>query len=574
MFYTTPMLAGWLKSCVTSSRLGNAWPACSGGIVLLDGRSGELPSECLYIGDVNTVTEALAGHLNPEKPYILICAGSSPELEAMPLPDGVTLLLTGLDLLSLYNEVQYHVHKFLDWERSLQKAVLSNEGFQCILDSAYAGMQATLVMLNTGYKVLGGCYEPELSVPLTEELRQNGYLSFESFKELSGHADGQDGRNDDLGYIEYAVPEAGLLTIIWPIEYEHTVVGRLVAVMRQNGLVPVFKDQCRILIAYLREYMLSGRSASYGGNAAFSSLVADLLELRLTDPDELRERLKQVPLLVQSYYHPLVVAFPGGKGPAFPPRDEGQFPSREQPPDIPWNYVISQLQRIFPFSNITIYRNEILILVRKTDRSTRYELDIENVTHILSYYNGFMAVGNYSKFLTSLASVYHQARAAIRLGLAMREDPGQRVFYYEDYAIYHQIELATQSLKNEYGLVNLVYLCHPALIRLLRHDRRHHNDLCHVLYVYLTTDRNAAEASRRLYLHRNTMLYKIAKIEEILEQSLDDSMFRIRLLYSYHVLEYATRYLKVDILELFKGKLPDAMPQRSPAEDAPGASAH
>lgn len=194
--------------------------------------------------------------------------------------------------------------------------------------------------------------------------------------------------------------------------------------------------------------------------------------------------------------------------------------------------------------------------MRKTSRSSRFEFDVDAVTHILSYYNGYMAVGNYSKFLTSLAPIYHQTRSAVRLGLTLGGNPKQRVFYYEDYAIYQEIELAAMGLKNIYGITNYVYLCHPALIRLLRYDRKHDNNLCRVLYVYLTTDRNAAEAARELYLHRNTMLYKISKIEEILGQSLDDCMFRSRLLYSYYVLEYVTRYLKIDILNLYKGQKP------------------
>ena len=548
MFYTPSMLVGWLKSCIVSSRLGSSWPDCSGGIVLLNDWKSVLPPECLYIGDPRTVQDALCRKLVPDEPYLFICAGSSPELDALPLPDHITLIQTDLDLLGLYNKVQYHVHRFLEWERSLQRAVLSNEGFQKILDCAYDGMRVTMVMLNAGYKVLAGCYEPGLRDPLIDQLQQDGYLSFDQFKEITGHVGEREPSADELGYIEYASAASGLSTSMWPIEYEDTVVGRLVVVLRTDVLEPLYPDLCRVLIHYLREYMLSGRSASYGGNAAFSSLVADLIEFRLRDPEELEERLKQVPLVIRSYYHPLVVAFPNETEPAFPKQGEGPFAPVAAPPNIPWNYVVSQLQQIFPFSNITIYRNEILILARKTSPSPRYEFDTEAVTHILDYYNGYMAVGNYSKFLTSLAPIYQQTRATIRLGRAMCGDPRQRVFYYEDYAVYQQIELATLGLKDIYGITDYIYLCHPSLIRLLRHDRKHDSELCHVLYVYLTTDRNAAEAARELYLHRNTMLYKISKIEEILGQSLDDPMLRSRLLYSYHVLEYIERYLKLDVL--------------------------
>ena len=558
MFYTPAMLAGWLRKCIISSHIGTSYPQCSGGIVLLNDWKDQLPSECLYIGEPDAVLRSITRKLIPQKSYIFLCAGASPELESLVLPKQITLIITDLDLLGLYNKVQFHVHKFLDWDRSLQQAVLSNEGFQKILDSAYAGMKTTLVMLNSGYKVLAACYDPSLKDPLTIELQEFGYLSFESVKEINKDIENCNRHSGSFGYTEYISNQSGLNTIMWPIEYENTVVGRLVVVMNSTSPAPNYVDLCRILIHYLRQYMLSGRSASYGGNALFGSLAADLIEMKLTDPDELAERIKQVPLMIKNYYHTLVVSFPGDPGPDFPPQEnEEPFSSPSaMVPNIPWNYVVTQLQQIFPFSNITIYHSEILILVRKTDRSPRFQFDVDAVTRILSYYNGYMAVGNFSKYLTSLSPIYHQTRATIRLGRALAQNPKQRVFYYEDFAIYHEIELATLGWRNVYGITNYVYLCHPALISLLRYDRKHNNDLCRVLYVYLTTDRNAAEAARVLYLHRNTMLYKISKIEEIIGQSLDNAMLRTRLLYSYYVLEYTARYLNLDILELRRGRPP------------------
>lgn len=558
MFYTPAMLAGWLRKCIISSHISTSYPQCSGGIVLLNDWKDQLPSECLYIGEPDAVLRSITQKLIPQKSYIFLCAGASPELESLVLPEQITLIITDLDLLGLYNKVQFHVHKFLDWDRSLQQAVLSNEGFQKILDSAYAGMKTTLVMLNSGYKVLAACYAPSLKDPLTIELQEFGYLSFESVKEINKDIENCNRHSGSFGYTEYISNQSGLNTIMWPIEYENTVVGRLVVVMNSTSPAPNYVDLCRILIHYLRQYMLSGRSASYGGNALFGSLAADLIEMKLTDPDELAERIKQVPLMIKNYYHTLVVSFPGDPGPDFPPQEnEEPFSSPSaMVPNIPWNYVVSQLQQIFPFSNITIYHSEILILVRKTDKSPRFQFDVDAVTRILSYYNGYMAVGNFSKYLTSLSPIYHQTRATIRLGRALAQNPKQRVFYYEDFAIYHEIELATMGWRNVYGITNYVYLCHPALISLLRYDRKHNNDLCRVLYVYLTTDRNAAEAARVLYLHRNTMLYKISKIEEIIGQSLDNAMLRTRLLYSYYVLEYTARYLNLDILELRRGHPP------------------
>lgn len=281
MFYSPAMLTGWLKSCIVSAKVGTSYPQCTGGIVLLNDWKSILPSECLYIGDLSTVYDAITRKLAPDVPYIFLCAGNSLELDALPLPEQVTLIQTDLDLLGLYNKAQFHIHKFLDWDRTLQQAVLSNEGFQKILDAAYAGMQTTMVMLNAGYKVLAACYHTGLQDPLVTELQENGYLSFETVTEINTITGNQDVPNAQLPYIEYISPQSGLNIVIWPIIYEKTVVGRLMLISTGDTFSEKYAEPCRILSIYLQQYMLSGRSASYGGNAAFGSLVADLIELKL-----------------------------------------------------------------------------------------------------------------------------------------------------------------------------------------------------------------------------------------------------------------------------------------------------
>ena len=57
-------------------------------------------------------------------------------------------------------------------------------------------------------------------------------------------------------------------------------------------------------------------------------------------------------------------------------------------------------------------------------------------------------------------------------------------------------------------------------------------------------------AAKALFIHRNTMLNKIHKIEEIIDSSLDDPKLRERLLFSCRVIEYMSRYCHEDILVL------------------------
>jgi sugar diacid utilization regulator len=69
------------------------------------------------------------------------------------------------------------------------------------------------------------------------------------------------------------------------------------------------------------------------------------------------------------------------------------------------------------------------------------------------------------------------------------------------------------------------------LLKLKKYDEKNSSDLIKTLYVYLKSDRNIGKAAERLYIHRNTMKYRINRIEEILNCSLKDeeTIFNIKL---------------------------------------------
>ena len=50
---------------------------------------------------------------------------------------------------------------------------------------------------------------------------------------------------------------------------------------------------------------------------------------------------------------------------------------------------------------------------------------------------------------------------------------------------------------------------------LVAHDRERRGDLVRTLRVYFAAGTNASEAADRLYLHRNSLLYRLARIGEL-----------------------------------------------------------
>lgn len=78
-------------------------------------------------------------------------------------------------------------------------------------------------------------------------------------------------------------------------------------------------------------------------------------------------------------------------------------------------------------------------------------------------------------------------------------------------------------------------LLHPGLTRLRRYDERHGTDFYNTLYQYLLAERNVVATAKALFIHRNSMIYRLQRIQQLLDVDLDDPNMRLYLLLSYQI---------------------------------------
>ena len=65
--------------------------------------------------------------------------------------------------------------------------------------------------------------------------------------------------------------------------------------------------------------------------------------------------------------------------------------------------------------------------------------------------------------------------------------------------------------------------------RVEAYDRRHSSDLIRTLKVFFAANGNASEAADRLYLHRNSLPYRLARVQELTGLDLKDHQARLAL---------------------------------------------
>ena len=134
--------------------------------------------------------------------------------------------------------------------------------------------------------------------------------------------------------------------------------------------------------------------------------------------------------------------------------------------------------------------------------------------------------------------------STISLAKKLLLDPGERIYYQEKYCVYNTIDISARKFVELFCNDDMLLLAHPAIVRLTRYDKKHHNNLRDVLYNYLLYDRSVSSTATRLYMHRNTVLNKLKKIRELTGLDFSNENLRLRLIFSCQVLRYYERVCK------------------------------
>jgi DNA-binding PucR family transcriptional regulator len=110
-----------------------------------------------------------------------------------------------------------------------------------------------------------------------------------------------------------------------------------------------------------------------------------------------------------------------------------------------------------------------------------------------------------------LRNSFHQATEALQLARVQNETEG--VVSFEELGILHWLHHLPEDV-----LLGNAYF--QAVRKLAAHDDAHNSQLLGTLEAYLGSGGTATVAARELNLHRNTLSYRLQRIEELIDLDL------------------------------------------------------
>lgn len=147
----------------------------------------------------------------------------------------------------------------------------------------------------------------------------------------------------------------------------------------------------------------------------------------------------------------------------------------------------------------------------------------------------FVSIGVSYSFtrIENFAGHYEQALSA--LNMAGRLNCTDGVIQYGDYALYDLLDHCREGS-------NPGMFCHPALERLRQHDQKNSSELYKTLRCYVDTGGSIKETAEVLFIHRNSLAYRLDCIEKIVGIDINDPGTQYALRFSFDI----DRYMGLD----------------------------
>lgn len=144
-------------------------------------------------------------------------------------------------------------------------------------------------------------------------------------------------------------------------------------------------------------------------------------------------------------------------------------------------------------------------------------------------------VAGISQNFRSICTLRHHFNQALHsIDIGTRLGRKHLFFTYDAFSVYH--------LFQQYPMESLSAYCNQKIRELDNYDKIHNSELCTTLQVYFDNARSLSKTAEILFVHRNTVNYRIRKCFDMLDSKLLDGGEFFSIMFSLRLLEYEKKF--------------------------------
>lgn len=465
---------------------------------LIDGIQEDFQNDVLYIG----YYEQIASRKLPPQCVLV----RTPETEALVNKESDIALIEEKGLFYLSNLAK----AFVDASRSkglyaeLMDCAAQTKSITAFVNLSAAKLGNSVVLLDTDYKVLAYSNIYPIDDPLWEQNIRQGYCSYEFISAVNEMDIIKNAPKTPEPFVVtcYASPLRKLLSRIYR---NGQMIGTVIMLENENMLspshfemLPIISSAAGDIIARFAPYLLP--DSTLYQRLLFDFLIGTPIE-KLTRHIEKLSFPSHMCALRLNQTHEL-----------------GQKHLKEQ--------TAEKLKALFPGTQLALHENGIAAMLPLCEAS---EISQEQLLLLWDFAKSeYLSIGVSNAFtkIEDFALHYSQARRALEMETQLN---GQKIICrYLDYAFYDLLSSAKPS-------ENLSAFRHPALSLLQSYDKENNTELYNTLDSYLACGCNIKTTSEKLFIHRNSLAYRLRRIFELTQISPEDVSTRFLLEMSFRL---------------------------------------
>lgn len=482
--------------------------------------------------------------------FVCIC-NREEEPELNETEAGLILIQDLTTQTTLFNRLQEKFLQISEWREQMQAAVIERCDYQRLMDMCESILGNSIYVMNASYELI--CHTTHVmdDEEINHNLLKTGFHSEETMQTFKKYHIFES-HEQNLGII---IHKPGVGTPIkyptvgkW-FRYDNVPLIHVVMICNNIPPTPGLVDRFKLLLEFLQICFLRNLRAGSHTGQIYDTLLNDMLYSNLTDTRIIAQQASLANIPMTGNFLVYKIAF-----------RIDLYLQRIR--------VAREFTSCLTNARLVVHEHEVVLWSNYGTKSAEEasQSDLERMYPLLEKYNALCGVSEpFSEFI-KLYMAFVQATQALEIGETMIRsekrwgvypksmdasfsNTDHHIFYYRDYCMFHMFSAARDGFQMAFRETRY----YRSLFRILQNDRERGTNNMEILYTYLTVDRCAAAAGKLLNMHRNNVLYRISKIEELLHLRLEEQDNRLKLLNAYYFLRMETAW---EQNELFRQEAP------------------
>ena len=410
------------------------------------------------------------------------------------------------DIFSYVNDLGDIFHRYNNWEQKLIQLMGDGGSYQEAIDIANELISAPMALMDINHQILG----------VTKGCEQQDTLLFSLSHGYGYHFLNIINRSNPT--LE-EVNEKGVCEVINNISGKRLRVYKVKKDAYASYFIGFHKadkkkfhpaDICLFdfFVSYLEQFVLVSEKSQSNKDSDFSVFMEELILNPEHPVDFLKVHMEKFHLSPHQTWQILCIKFTNFL----------QFRTT-------YHYeIMNQIRQIINGCHCALINSNIAVLV---EGSTDLSVSLSMLQYLLITNDAVCACSSTYMNLDQTRQVWNQLKFILE---KERPENGSNVLFYKDYYQEHCLSVLHEEFPEQ-------TLYHSALYKIQEFDIQNHTDYLPTLICYLQNNCSMNTTADILEIHRNSLLYRIRKIEELLGFEIADSEERIPMLFSSFLIQ-------------------------------------